>query len=124
MIAQKGDSLKEQRNNDQGKLDELEEQFNGWNVKVVKIACERDPKHVADKINSFLKPYMEDRASKWEQNSMLPVERHRVPDFLNNYIALESRFGNLNPFTFIKPVLSYPLIYNERVYYLKDEEER
>ena len=85
--------MKEQRNNDQAKLEELEEQFNGWNVKVIKIACERDIKHVADRINTALTPYMEDRINRWERNSMLPIERHRVADFLNNYCALESRFG-------------------------------
>jgi hypothetical protein len=52
---------------------------------------------------------------------MLPIERHRVKDFLNNYIALESRFGELNPLTLLRPVLSYPLIYNDRIYYLDDE---
>jgi len=30
---------------------------------------------------------------------MLPIERHRINDFLNNYIVGESRFGKLNPFT-------------------------
>ena len=30
----------------------------------------------------------------------------------------------MNPFNFMKPLLSYPLIYNDRIYYLKDEEER
>ena len=93
-------------------------------MEVIEIKCERDVKHVSDRINYSLKPIVEDRLNKWEQNNMLPIERHRVRDFLNNYIALESRFGELNPFTLMKPVYSFPLIYNDRIYYLNDEEER
>lgn len=55
---------------------------------------------------------------------MLPIERHRAKDFINNYIAVDSRFGKLNPYTLIEYPKSYPLIYNDRIYYLKDEEER
>lgn len=55
---------------------------------------------------------------------MLPIERHRVPDFLKNFIAKDSRFGKLNPFTLMKPLFPYPLIYKDRVYYLQDQEER
>lgn len=88
---------------------------------VIEIKCEREAKHVTDRINFAIKPYLEDRVSRWEQTSMLPIERHRVKDFLNNYIALESRFGQLNPFSLLRPTLSYPLIYNDRVYYLNDE---
>jgi hypothetical protein len=81
-------------------------------------------KHVTDKITFTLKNYIEDRVQKWEKYNMLPVERHRVPDFLNNFIVKESRFGKLNPLSLIKNLRPAPLIYNERVYYLKDEEER
>jgi hypothetical protein len=52
---------------------------------------------------------------------MLPIERHRVPDFIKNFVAKDSRFGKLNPFTLMKNQYSYPLIYNDRIYYLKDE---
>lgn len=55
---------------------------------------------------------------------MLAIERHRIPDFLNNFIVQDSRFGKVNPFTLTKNIFSFPLIYNERVYYLKDEDER
>ena len=77
-----------------------------------------------DRINHSLKPYMADRINKWEQNNMLAIERYRVPDFVNNYVARNSRFGDLNPFTLLKQTLPYPLIYNDRIFYLKDEEER
>lgn len=53
---------------------------------------------------------------------MLVVERHRVKDFINNFIAADSRFGKLNPYSLIEYPKSYPLIYRERIYYLKDEE--
>lgn len=62
--------------------------------------------------------------NKWEQNNMLSIERYRAPDFINNYIASNSRFGDLNPFTLLKQVSPFPLIYKDRIYYLKDEEER
>jgi adenylate/nucleoside-diphosphate kinase len=55
---------------------------------------------------------------------MLPIDRHRVKDFLSNFIADESRFGKLNPYTLIEYPKSYPLIYKDRIYYLRDEEER
>jgi hypothetical protein len=55
---------------------------------------------------------------------MLPIERHRVNDFLNNYIVSDSKFGKLNPYTLMENPKPYPLIYKDRVYYLKDEEER
>ena len=32
---------------------------------------------------------------------MLAIERHRVPDFLNNFIVKESRFGKLNPYSLV-----------------------
>lgn len=53
---------------------------------------------------------------------MLAIERHRAKDFLTNYIAVESRFGKLNPYTLIQNSRPYPLIYNDRIYYFKDEE--
>lgn len=52
---------------------------------------------------------------------MLPIERFRTPDFINNYIASNSRFGELNPFTLLRQNAPYPLIYRDRIYYLKDE---
>ena len=55
---------------------------------------------------------------------MMPVERHRVKDFLKNYIVSDSRFGKLNPYTLVENPRPYPLIYRERIYYFKDEEER
>ena len=53
---------------------------------------------------------------------MLPVGRERVGDFLKNFVAKESRFGSVNPISLVKDVRPCPLIYNDRVYYLKDEE--
>jgi len=44
-------------------------------------------KHVTDKINYTLKNYIEDRIQRWERNNILAIEKHRVPDFLNNFIA-------------------------------------
>jgi hypothetical protein len=91
---------------------------------VISIKCEREIKHVTDRINYLVKPIIEDRISRWEKNSMLPIERHRVNDFLSNYIVSESRFGKLNPYTLMENPKAYPLIYRDRIYYLRDEEER
>lgn len=55
---------------------------------------------------------------------MFVIDRYRTRDFIGNYIAVDSRFGKLNPFSLIEYPRSYPLIYNDRIYYLKDEEER
>ena len=55
---------------------------------------------------------------------MMTIERHRVKDFLNNYIVSDSRFGKLNPYTLIENPRPYPLVYRDRIYYFKDEEER
>jgi hypothetical protein len=30
------------------------------------------------------------------------IEKHRLPDFINNFVALDSRFGKFNPFTLMK----------------------
>ena len=81
--------MKGQREADAGKLEELVEAFKGLNVEVIEINCEREIKHVFDRINHSLKPYMADRINKWEQNNMLAIERYRVPDFVK-----EKRFGN------------------------------
>jgi hypothetical protein len=78
-------------------------------------------KHVTDRINYVIKPYIEDRINRWEKNNMLPIERHRAKDFLANFIATDSRFGKLNPYTLIENPRPYPLIYNDRIYYFKDE---
>lgn len=48
---------------------------------------------------------------------MLKIEQDRVGNFLDNYIAKESRFGKLNPLTLRRPLKPYPLIYRDRVYY-------
>lgn len=79
---------------------------------------------MTDRINYLVKPIIEDRISRWEKNSMLAIERHRVNDFINNYIVSESRFGKLNPYTLMENPKPYPLIYKDRIYYLRDEEER
>ena len=79
---------------------------------------------MTDRINCVIKPYIEDRINRWERNNMMVIDRFRVRDFLNNYIAAESRFGKLNPYTLVEVPKPYPLIYNDRIYYLKDEEER
>ena len=55
---------------------------------------------------------------------MLAIDRHRAKDFLTHYIVTDSRFGKLNPYTLVENPRPYPLIYNDRIYYLKDEEER
>lgn len=93
-------------------------------MEVINIKCEREVKHVTDRINYVIKPYIEDRINRWEKNNMMPIDRHRSKDFLANYISKDSRFGKLNPYTLIENPRPYPLIYNERIYYLKDEEER
>lgn len=77
---------------------------------------------MTDRINYVIKPYIDDRINRWEKNSMLAIERHRVNDFLNNYIVSESRFGKLNPFTLMENPKPFPLIYKDRIYYFKDEE--
>ncbi len=79
-------------------------------------------KHVADRVNYLVKPIIEDRISRWEKNSMLSLDRQRIPHFLNNYIASESRFAKLNPFTLMENPKPYPLLYKDRIYYLRDEE--
>ena len=58
-------------------------------------------KHVTDRINYVIRPYIEDRISRWERNSMLPIDRLRVKDFVNNFIAAESRFKKLNPYSLV-----------------------
>jgi hypothetical protein len=68
---------------------------------VITVKCEREVKHVTDRINYAIKPFIEDRVNRWEKYSMLAIERHRVPDFLNNFIVKESRFGKLNPYSLI-----------------------
>lgn len=55
---------------------------------------------------------------------MLSIEKHRAVDFVNNFIALESRFGKRNPFTLMVNPQPCPLVYKDRVYYLANEEER
>ena len=55
---------------------------------------------------------------------MLAVGRERVGEFLKQFVVKESRFGRLNPISLVRDVRPCPLIYNARVYYLKDEEER
>lgn len=75
---------------------------------------------MTDRINYLVKPIIEDRISRWEKNSMLAIERHRVNDFINNYIVSESRFGKLNPYTLMENPKPYPLIYKDRIYYLRD----
>lgn len=91
---------------------------------MITIKCEREIKHVTDRINCTIKQYIEDRVSRWEKNNMLPIDRFRVNHFLANHIVPESRFGKLNPFTLMEVPKPYPLIYRDRIYYLQDEEER
>ena len=55
---------------------------------------------------------------------MLTIDRFRVNDFLSHHIAEDSGFGKLNPFSLMEVPRPYPLIYKDRIYYLKDEEER
>lgn len=55
---------------------------------------------------------------------MMLIDRFRVQDFTRNWIAIDSRFGKLNPYSLIQYPKSYPLIYKDRIYYFKDEEER
>lgn len=122
MIAQKEESLKAQREADSAKLEEYTEAFKALGVDVITIKCEREVKHVTDRINYVIKPFIEDRINRWEKNNMLPIERHRAKDFLTHYIAADSRFGKLNPYSLIENPRPYPLIYNDRIYYFKDEE--
>jgi predicted ATPase len=65
MIAQKEETLKAQRDADSSKLEEYTEAFKGLGVEVINIKCEREIKHVTDRINYVLKPYIEDRISRW-----------------------------------------------------------
>jgi hypothetical protein len=62
--------------------------------------------------------------TKWDKVDMLKVNPERVDGFLDNYIVKESRFGKLNPLTLMRPVKPTPLIYNSRLYYFDDEEQR
>ena len=45
-------------------------------------------------------------------------------DFVGSFIAKESRFGKLNPISLVRDLRPAPLVYKDRVYYLKDDEER
>ena len=65
MIEERQTNLKTQMENDAAKLEELAEAFKTWNVEVIEIDCSRDPKHVYDRINHTLKPYLTDRMNKW-----------------------------------------------------------
>lgn len=91
---------------------------------VITVDCERDVHHVFDKIVYAIKPYLENRMSKWDRVDMLKINSDRVPHFLDNYIARESRFGKLNPITLMRPIKPISLIYNSRIYYLDDEDQR
>ncbi len=51
---------------------------------------------------------------------MMAIERHRAKDFINNFIAIDSRFGKLNPYNLLENPKPYPFIYKDRIYYLKD----
>lgn len=73
LIAQKEEALKAQREGDSAKLEEFTEAFKSWGVEVINIKCEREIKHVTDRINYLVKPIIEDRISRWEKNSMLPI---------------------------------------------------
>jgi hypothetical protein len=53
---------------------------------------------------------------------MLAVGRERVGEFLKNFVAKESRFGRVNAISLVRDARPCPLIYNDRVYYLRDEE--
>lgn len=62
--------------------------------------------------------------SRWEKVKMMKISPERISHFVNNFIVKESRFGKLNPLTLMRPVKPQPLIYNGRIYYFDNEEER
>lgn len=124
MIAERRDKLVAQREADLGKLDEFAESFKAANVDVMVVDCERDVQHVFDKIVYAIRPYLENRLAKWDRVDLLKINPERVPSFLDNYIVKESRFGKLNPLTLMRPPKPLPLLYNGRLYYLDDEDQR
>ena len=73
MIAQKEEALKAQREGDLAKIEEYTESFKGLGVEVITIKCEREIKHVTDRINYAIKPFMDDRVNRWDKNNMLPI---------------------------------------------------
>ena len=77
-----------------------------------------------DKIVYAIKPYLENRLTKWDRVDLLKINPERISNFLDNYIVKESRFGKLNPLTLLRPIKPLPLIYNSRLYYLDDEDQR
>ena len=80
--------------------------------------------HVFDKIVYAIRPFLDNRLAKWDRVDLLKINPERLSSFLDNYIVKESRFGRLNPLTLIRPIKPLPLIYNSRVYYLDDEDQR
>jgi adenylate kinase family enzyme len=80
--------------------------------------------HVYDKIVYAIRPYLENRLAKWDRVDLMKINPDRITSFLENCIVKESRFGRLNPLTLLRPIKPLPLLYNNRMYYLDDEEQR
>ncbi|EGR31735.1 hypothetical protein IMG5_103090 [Ichthyophthirius multifiliis] len=137
MINEKKAKLTEQRESDLAKLEEYKTAFEDLGIQVIEITCERSIQHVFDKITYNLKPFLEERQNKLEQQQTYVLKKpqkeeneeeekpFRLQYFEKSYTYRKSRFGEKNPLSLLEipKIKDFPLLYRDRIYYFHSEEE-
>jgi adenylate kinase family enzyme/YHS domain-containing protein len=118
------------------KLEELAEAMKDLRVNVVICEADKDMDKIFKKISHSLTDVLESRDSLLQRHKVWKIKDSEdndaltkakiVQNLLKSYTIVESRFGHLAPHQNHRAQITqdYPLVFENRVYYLGSEEER
>ena len=123
MIAEREKKLKDQREADNEKIEEMKSKFEEEKIPVIVIECDREIENVFKNICHELKPFLEKRENIIEKELPAIIDEDKLEFYEKCYTVKRSRYGYNNaidPSVFwIKK--SYPIIYEDRIYFFENE---
>jgi adenylate/nucleoside-diphosphate kinase len=126
MIQEKEKKLKEQREADNEKIEEMKNKFEEEKIPLIMIECDRDIENVFKNICHELKPFLEKRDNIIEKEIPSIIDEDKLEFYEKCYTVKRSRYGfnnSIDPSIFwIKK--SFPMIYEDRIYFFENESMR
>lgn len=126
MMTVEKDKLREQREKDEGYLEEFVGFFKEKGVQVVEnMATDISQDFVFIKLQEILKNRIRDRKDLVEREQAQVLKKKEVPFYEKSHTFKPSCYGTSSPITPYNPIKTkeFAVLYRQRIYYLSDEEE-
>jgi adenylate/nucleoside-diphosphate kinase len=126
MLEEAKQTITQKREADTNFIEELKEGLEGKGVRVILVDGNQKIEKVTQFVDYALRPNLSERQNLIERQLPIKLTKQKAEELLLRDLARLSLFKTQSPVTpnELPEVLDFPVVYKDRIYYPKNEEER